>query len=80
MIETAKMSDRGQIIIPKDIRDEIGASTDTLFIVSTLDDKTIVMKKMDTTALVNEFRRLRDKTKKAPPKKVEGEIRAARKK
>ena len=80
MIETAKMSDRGQIIIPKDVREEIGASTDTIFAVSTLDKNTIVMKKLDTTALVAEFRKLRDKTKKIAPEKIEAEINASRKK
>ena len=51
MIETAKMSERGQIIIPKDIREEIGASTNTLFAVSALDKDTIVMKRINTKKL-----------------------------
>ena len=78
MIETAKMSERGQIIIPKEVREEVDASADTIFAVSTLDKDTIVMKKLDTTSLVSEFRRLRDKAKKVSPAKIEGEINAAR--
>ena len=64
MIETAKMSERGQIIIPKEIRGEINADIGTIFAVSTLDKDTIVMKKLD---LVSEFRKLRGKARKVSP-------------
>ena len=80
MIETAKMSERGQIIIPKDIREEVDATTDTIFAVSSLDKDTIVMKKLDTRALVSEFRRLRSKAKKVSPANIEEEINAVRSK
>lgn len=79
-IETAKMSERGQIIIPKEIREEINAPTNTIFAVSTIDKNTIVMKKLDTDALVNNFRRLRARATKLSPVKIEAEIHAARKK
>lgn len=78
-METAKMSERGQIIIPKEIREEIGASTNTIFVVSTLDKETIVMKKIDARALVEEFRRIRSRTKKMSPAEIEAEIHAYRK-
>jgi len=78
-IETAKMSERGQIIIPKEIREEVGASTDTIFAVSTLNEDTIVMKRLNTKALVMEFRKLRNKAKKVSPEKIEAEIHEARK-
>jgi len=78
MIETAKMSERGQIIIPKDIREEIHADTNTIFAVSSIDKDTIVMKKLDTQSLVSEFRRLRSKAKKISPKEIEEKIHAAR--
>ena len=78
-VETAKMSERGQIIIPKEVREEIGASTDTIFAVSTINKNTIVMKKLNTKALVEEFRRLRAKAKKISPEKIEAEIHTARK-
>ena len=79
MIETAKMSGRGQIIIPKDVREEVDATTDTIFAVGTIDKNTIVMKKLDTKALVSEFKSLRSKAKKISPAKIEEEINAARK-
>jgi len=79
-IETAKMSERGQIIIPKEVRADIDASADTIFAVSSIDKETIVMKKLDTKALVSEFRKLRSRAKKISPDKIEAEINAARKK
>lgn len=78
-METAKMSERGQIIIPKEVREEIGASTSTIFAVSTLDKDTIVMKKIDTRSLVEEFRRIRSRTKKLSPAQIEAEIHEYRK-
>ena len=63
-IETAKMSERGQIIIPKEVREDVDAATDTIFAVSSIDKDTIVMKKLDTRKLTEEFRRLRSKAKK----------------
>ncbi|MEK6943162.1 MAG: AbrB/MazE/SpoVT family DNA-binding domain-containing protein [Nanoarchaeota archaeon] len=78
-METAKMSERGQIIIPKEIREEVGASTDSIFAVSTLDKDTIVMRKIDRDALVEEFRRIRSRTKKMSPAQIEAEIHAYRK-
>ena len=79
-IETAKMSERGQIIIPKEVREDVDAATDTIFAVSSIDKDTIVMKKLDTRKLTEEFRRLRSKAKKISPDKIEAEINAARKK
>ncbi|MBI2140653.1 AbrB/MazE/SpoVT family DNA-binding domain-containing protein [Candidatus Woesearchaeota archaeon] len=79
MIETSKMSERGQIIIPKEIREEIGAVSNTIFAVSALDRETIVMKKLNTKLLVEEFQRLRGKTKKISSLKVEEKVDAARK-
>ena len=78
-METAKMSERGQIIIPKEVREEIGASASTIFAVSTLDKDTIVMKKIDTNSLVEEFRRIRSRTKKLSPAQIEAEIHEYRK-
>lgn len=73
------MSERGQIIIPKEVREEVGASTNTVFVVDALDKDTIVMKKLDTQSLVEEFRRIRSRTKKLSPEKIEAEIHAYRK-
>lgn len=59
-VETATMSERGQVIIPKDIRDYIGATANTLFVVMPLDKQTIIMKKLDREKLVAEFRQMRE--------------------
>ena len=78
-IETAKMSERGQMIIPKEIREEVGASTDTIFAISALNKDTIVMKRLNTKKLVEEFRTLRSKAKKISSENIEAEIHEARK-
>ena len=63
-IETAKMSERGQVIIPKGVRDYIGAKENTIFTVMPLDKETILMKKMDKKKLLDEFIKIRNGTKK----------------
>ena len=73
------MSERGQIIIPKDIRNEVHASTNTIFIVSALDKDTIVMKKLDSDAWIKEFRQIRKRTRKLSPSKIEAIIHEVRK-
>ena len=73
------MSERGQIIIPKDIRNEVHASTNTIFIVSALDKDTIVMKKLDSDAWIKEFRQIRKRTRKLSPSKIEALIHEVRK-
>lgn len=45
-IETTKMSSRGQIVIPQDVRDEIKADEGTIFLVMTNGD-TLILKKME---------------------------------
>ena len=45
--ETIKMSSRGQIVIPQDIREEIKASEGTIFSVVSAKD-TIILKKVST--------------------------------
>jgi bifunctional DNA-binding transcriptional regulator/antitoxin component of YhaV-PrlF toxin-antitoxin module len=77
-IDTAKMSQRGQIIIPKGIREMIGADTDTVFTISALNNETIIMKKLDTSAIIAEFNALRNKVRKLSKKEIEAEINAAR--
>ena len=77
-IETAKMSERGQMILPIEIREEINATAGTIFAVSVIDPETVVMKKIDTEQLVEEFKRLRGRTRKLSPAKIEAEIHASR--
>lgn len=79
-VDTTKMSTRGQVIIPKGIRDYIGAEEDTIFTVISLDRETIVMKKLDKKRLINEFRTIRTKTKKISSEEISDEIQAARSK
>ena len=80
MIETTKMSTRGQVIIPKDIRTYISAEEDTIFTVVPLDKNTILMKKMDKKKLLDEFRIIRGSVKKKLSlEEINNEIRARRK-
>lgn len=46
-IETTKMSSRGQIVIPQNVRAEINAEEGTIFLVMTSGD-TLVLKKVET--------------------------------
>jgi bifunctional DNA-binding transcriptional regulator/antitoxin component of YhaV-PrlF toxin-antitoxin module len=75
MIDTTKMSARGQVVMPKGIRDFIGAEEDTLFAVSALDKDTVVFKRLDLT---EQFRILRRDVKPLSQKEIEEEIHAAR--
>ena len=77
-METAKMSERGQIIIPKEVREQIHADTNTVFVVDTLDKDTIVMKKFDSDAWIKKFNEMRKRTAKLSPAQVEAEIHEVR--
>jgi len=79
LIETTKMSTRGQVIIPKDVREYIQAKEDTIFTVMPLDKETILMKKMDKKKLLDEFIKIRNGIKKLSSEEVKNEIRAHRK-
>ncbi|MBI2142050.1 hypothetical protein HYU15_00995 [Candidatus Woesearchaeota archaeon] len=68
VVDTTKMSTRGQVIIPKDIREYIGAVEDTIFTVMPIDKETIIMRKMDKKRLVAEFMAIRSRTGKISPK------------
>ncbi len=78
-VDTAKMSTKGQVIIPKDIRDYIDAQENTIFTVMPLDRETIIMKKLDRTKLIREFRALRAKSGRLSEKEIHEEIQAYRK-
>ncbi len=74
-IETAKMSERGQIIIPKEIREYIRAVENTIFTIMPLDRETIIMKKLDRLKLVQEFENIRENIKeKLRPQEINEEI------
>ena len=72
------MSERGQIIIPKEVREQIHADTDTIFVVDTLDKDTIVMKKFDSDAWIKKFNEMRKRTAKLSPAQIEAEIHEVR--
>lgn len=73
------MSERGQIIIPKEVREEVGASTNTVFVVDALDKDTIVMKKLDSDAWIKKFDEMRKRTAKLSSPQVEALINEVRK-
>ena len=80
IIDTTKMSTRGQVIIPKDIREYIGVDRDTIFTVMPLSRDTIIMKKMDKKKLIDEFRNIRTTTKgKLTSREINDEIKGYRK-
>ena len=80
MVETTKMSTRGQVIIPKDIREYIRAEEATIFTIVPLDKETILMKKMDKKKLLDEFRNIRSGIKvKLSGDEINNEIEASRK-
>ncbi len=77
-VETAKMSDRGQIIIPKDIREYIGATENTLFAFTTIDANTIIMRRIDKEKLLREFRSMRERSTKVSEEIIQEEIKEYR--
>ncbi len=78
-IETAKMSERGQVIIPKNIRKFIDARENTLFTIMPVDSETIVMKKLDKRKIIAEFAGIRAKVKnKLSSKEINEEINKSR--
>ena len=63
IVETTKMSTKGQVIIPQKTRKYTHSSNETNFNVFPLDRDTIVLKKIDRKKLVEEFDRLRARVK-----------------
>ena len=57
MIETIKMSSKGQVVIPQKIRNEIHAIEGTMFVVIGSED-TIVLKKIQTPSKEEVLKRL----------------------
>ncbi|MCK4589090.1 MAG: AbrB/MazE/SpoVT family DNA-binding domain-containing protein [Nanoarchaeota archaeon] len=67
VVETVKMSSKGQIVIPLDIREEIHASEGTLFAVVSSRD-TLVLKKIATPNKEELIKELSSIAKKAKQK------------
>jgi bifunctional DNA-binding transcriptional regulator/antitoxin component of YhaV-PrlF toxin-antitoxin module len=83
-VEPSKMSTRGQIVIPRGIREKMSLEKDALFMVGVLDEETIVMKKVDKAKIAADFMKFRKnfiiRAGGLTPGEVEAEIDAVRKK
>ncbi len=79
-IDTAKMSARGQIVIPKDIRETVGARENTIFSIAAIEGR-IVLKPLDTERIrrdLEDFRELRRKAPKYSQERIDRMVRDAR--
>lgn len=63
LVETTKMSTKGQVIIPKNTREFTGSEKETVFNVFALDKNTIVLNKQDSKKILAEFNALRARVK-----------------
>ena len=63
MVETTKMSTKGQLLIPKHIREFTNSGKDSLFTVVPVTTDTIILKKIDSNAMIKEFRKIRNSVK-----------------
>ncbi|MBM3309270.1 MAG: AbrB/MazE/SpoVT family DNA-binding domain-containing protein [Candidatus Altiarchaeales archaeon] len=83
-VEPSKMSTRGQIVIPREIREKLGLKRDSLFMVGALDKETIILKKMDKARIAAGFMKLRQevlsRTGGFSGEEIEAEVNAVRKK
>ena len=66
-VETVKMSSKGQVVIPQDVREELHANAGTVFAVVGTKD-TIVLKKIATPSKEELIKDLRNIAKKATKK------------
>ncbi|MCD6479066.1 MAG: AbrB/MazE/SpoVT family DNA-binding domain-containing protein, partial [Candidatus Diapherotrites archaeon] len=65
VVETTKMSTRGQVVIPKQIREFLNIDEDSIFTVIALDRETIVLRKLSKEKILADFAKIREKVKKA---------------
>lgn len=63
IVETTKMSTKGQVIIPKEVREFTKSNQNTLFTVIPLNTNTIILKKLDKQKMVEEFKKIRQQVK-----------------
>lgn len=63
IVETTKMSTKGQIVIPKETRELTESRENTIFTVLPLDRNTIVLRKLNRDEIAQEFRALRARVK-----------------
>ena len=74
VVETTKMSTKGQVSIPKGTRLFTESGENTLFTVFPLDRETIVLKKIDAEKAIREFRAIRARVKGKLPEEKANEI------
>ncbi|MBI2147910.1 hypothetical protein HYU19_05595 [Candidatus Woesearchaeota archaeon] len=80
-LETAKMSMRGQVIIPKRIREAMGAKEDSTLAFILLDNNRILLTRLEREKIVQEFDQLRNSIRnKRSEEEIEDVIRDVRKK
>ncbi len=63
IVETTKMSTKGQIIIPKEVREFTQSKENTLFTVTPVNTETIILKKLNRQEMVKEFQKIRTEMK-----------------
>jgi bifunctional DNA-binding transcriptional regulator/antitoxin component of YhaV-PrlF toxin-antitoxin module len=63
IVETTKMSTKGQIIIPKEVREFTQSTENTLFTVMPLNVDTIILKKLDKKLALAELDKIRARIK-----------------
>ena len=63
IVETTKMSTKGQVIIPQKTRQFTHSKKETIFVVTPIDEKTIVLKKLDTQEILKELHQIRKRVK-----------------
>lgn len=82
IIEPAKMSTRGQIVIPQVVRDSLKVGKDALFMVGAVDENTIILKKVDHQKMMADFMKMRQqiiaRTGGLSSEEIEAEINALR--
>ena len=63
IVETTKMSTKGQVIIPKEVREFTNSTENTLFSVMPINTDTIILKKLNRQEMVKEFEKIRQNVK-----------------
>ena len=79
-IALTTVGERGQAVIPKEIRDKMPAPRGTIFSVVLVDKDTLVMKRLDKRKLLAECKCIRASiSRKLSDQEIVGEIKRARK-